>query len=288
MAVTDPGTVADQLAGLDELEQDHGADDRVARGWGAVWPKVLAVAIAIGLWQLVVLTGWKPRYVLPGPTDVLPRLTEELTKANTWTAVGNTARRAVVGLGLAIVIGTVIGLGVTRSKVLRSAVGSLITGLQTMPSIAWFPLALTLFKRSEGAIFFVCVLGAAPAIANGIISGVDHIPPLWLRAGRVMGARGFDKYRHVIVPAALPSFVSGLKQGWAFLWRSLMAGELLVIIANKPSIGSRLQFEYEFSDYEGMLAWMLIILIIGILVDAMAFGRLERTLRERRGLVIED
>ena len=116
----------------------------------------------------------------------------------------------------------------SRSRVLRAAVGSLITGLQTMPSIAWFPLAILLFKLTEAAIMFVVVLGAAPSIANGLISGVDHVPPIMLRAGRVLGAKGISAYRHVMLPAALPSFIAGLKQGWAFAWRSLMAGELLV------------------------------------------------------------
>ena len=152
----------------------------------------------------------------------------------------------------------------------------MITGLQTMPSIAWFPLALILFKQSEAAILFVVLIGAAPSIANGLIGGIDQIPPILLRAGRVLGATGVRRYRHVVMPAALPSFVAGLKQGWAFTWRSLMAGELLVIIANKPSIGSRLKFEQEFADSPGLISWMLIILIIGVLVDAVFFGSIER------------
>ena len=109
----------------------------------------------------------------------------------------------------------------------------MITGIQTMPSIVWFPLAIVLFAKSEAAILFVVVLGASPSIANGVISGVDHIPPMFLRAGRVLGARGAATYRHVVIPAALPAFVAGLKQGWAFAWRSLLAGELLVIIAEE-------------------------------------------------------
>ena len=119
---------------------------------------------------------------------------------------------------------------VARSKVLRSGVGSMITGLQTMPSVAWFPLAILLFGVTEAAILFVVVLGAAPSIANGLIAGIDTVPPIYSRAGRVLGARGFALWRHVMLPAALPSFLGGLKQGWAFAWRSLMAGELLVII----------------------------------------------------------
>jgi NitT/TauT family transport system permease protein len=166
------------------------------------------------------------------------------------------------------------------------ALGSLISGLQTMPSIAWFPLAILLFKLSESAILFVVVLGAAPAIANGVIAGVDQIPPLLLRAGRVLGARGFAHYRHVVFPAALPGFLAGLKSGWAFAWRSLMAGELLVIIANKPSIGSRLAFEREFADSPGLMSVMLVILVIGIVVDGFGFSLLDRVVRRRRGLEV--
>ena len=163
--------------------------------------------------------------------------------------------------------------------------GSLITGLQTMPSIAWFPLAIVLFKLSESAIMFVIILGAAPAIANGLITGSDHIPPIMLRAGRVLGARRLALYRHVVLPASLPSFVAGLKQGWSFAWRSLMAGELLVVIANKQSIGVQLQVARELADYDGLLATMLVILIIGIAVDSLLFGTIDRVIRRRWGLM---
>jgi NitT/TauT family transport system permease protein len=154
-----------------------------------------------------------------------------------------------------------------------------------MPSIAWFPLALLLFKISEGAILFVIVIGGAPAVANGIISGIDHIPPILLRAGRVLGARGIDRYRFVVLPAALPGFISGLKQGWAFSWRSLLAGEILVIISNKTSLGQQLQFDREFADAPGLLATMLVILVIGIVLDSQVFGRLDTLIRRRWGLI---
>jgi NitT/TauT family transport system permease protein len=196
-----------------------------------------------------------------------------------------TLRRAAVGYGLAVIVGGVIGILVVRSQTLRAAVGSLITGLQTMPSIAWFPLAILLFQLSETAILFVVVLGAAPAIANGLISGVDHVPPLLLRAGRVLGATGLANYRHVILPAALPASVAGLKQGWAFAWRSLMAGELLVLIPGQTSVGAQLQFSREFSDAAGLMAMMIVILLIGIVVDVAVFSSLERSIRTRRGLV---
>jgi NitT/TauT family transport system permease protein len=252
--------------------------------WRATWPKIAAIGLALFAWQVIVWSGWRPTYVLPGPVTVLERFWQDLGEPETWRAVATTLRRAAVGFALALAVGVAIGLAVSRFKSLRTAVGSLITGLQTMPSIAWFPLALLLFKLSEGAIMFVVVIGAAPSIANGLISGIDHVPPLLTRAGRVLGARGLTAYRHVIIPAALPTFLTGLKQGWAFAWRSLMAGELLVIIANQPSIGSRLQFEREFADSAGLMAVMLLILVIGVAVDAIAFSTVERSVRRRRGL----
>jgi NitT/TauT family transport system permease protein len=157
--------------------------------------------------------------------------------------------------------------------------------LQTMPSIVWFPLALLLFQLSERAIIFVVVMGAAPSIANGLIGGVDHVPPILIRAGNVLGARGFTLLRSVILPAALPGYIGGLKQGWAFAWRSLMAGELLVIIGSKPSLGVRLDFARQLSDTPLLIAYMIVILIIGIIVDAI-FGIADRRLRARRGLLI--
>jgi NitT/TauT family transport system permease protein len=275
-----------ELSGLDLLEQGEASrpPSLVRRAWSALWPKLAAVAVFLTVWQLVVWSGWKPEYILPGPTNVLPRFFDELGRADTWEAIGTTLRRATVGFSLALVIGTTIGLAVSRWRVLRTAVGSMINGIQTMPSIVWFPLAIVLFAKSEATILFVVVLGASPSIANGVISGVDQIPPLFLRAGRVLGARGVATYRHVVVPAALPSFVAGIKQGWAFAWRSLLAGELLVIIANRPSIGSRLEFERQFADYPGLIAMMLIVFVIGVVVDAIGFGSLERALRRRRGL----
>jgi NitT/TauT family transport system permease protein len=274
------------LAGIDALELPlEPAPGRGQQAWAALWPKLLAAVLLVGMWQLVVWSGWKPPYVLPGPFEVFARLWTDLGDGTLVTATAITMRRALVGYAVAMAVGVGVGLAVARVAVLRAAVGSLITGLQTMPSIAWFPLAILLFQLTEQAIMFVIVLGAAPAIANGLIHGIDHIPPLLLRAGRVLGARGVAAYRHVILPAALPGFVGGMKQGWAFAWRSLMAGELLVIIAERPSLGARLQFAREFSDAPGLLAAMLVILVIGLVVDAVFFSRLEGGIRRRWGLV---
>jgi NitT/TauT family transport system permease protein len=281
-----PGRGRREVAGLDALETPLLPEiPRWRRVWAGLWPKALAIGIVLTLWQAVAWSGWKPTYVLAPPSDVLARLAHDAGTPTLWGAIWITLRRAVWGFGLAVAIGVTIGILVSRFAVMRSAVGSLIMGLQTMPSIAWFPLAILLFQLSEEAITFVVILGAAPSIANGLIHGVDHIPPVLTRAGRVLGARGLDAYRYVVLPAAMPSFVAGLKQGWAFAWRSLMAGELIVVIANKASLGQLLQVNRELSDSEGLLAIMLVILVIGIVLDSVVFGTLERRIRRKRGLL---
>ena len=253
--------------------------------WSLTWPKLAAIAIGLFLWQCVVWSGWKPEYLLPGPKEVFSTLWGYLQEGRLQEAAIITLARAFKGFALALVIGVVLGSLVARVKVLRVAVGSLITGIQTMPSIAWFPLAILLFQLSEEAIMFVVVLGAAPAIANGLIAGSDNIPPVLLRAGHAMGARGLSKYRHIVLPASLPYFVGGLKQGWAFAWRSLMAGELLVVIAGRESIGVLLQTNRNLQNADGLLAVMIAILVIGILVDSLVFGTLDRAIRRRWGLL---
>jgi NitT/TauT family transport system permease protein len=278
-----------EFAGLDALEAQAlpvpaGPRAWARRAWSAVWPKLAAAFILVGVWHAVVWAELKPPWVLPGPAAVFDELQALVGKGSFWTAIGVTMRRAAVGYALAVVIGVVIGVLVARFKLLRTAVGSLITGLQTMPSIAWFPLTILLFGLQESAILFVVVLGAAPSIANGLLTGVDSVPPALVRCGRVLGAGSVDMYRFVILPASLPAFIGGLKQGWAFAWRSLMAGEILVIIASRPSLGANLQFARELSDARGLLAFMVVVLIVGILVDSV-FGRAERAVRRRWGLV---
>lgn len=280
------GRLDDELRGLDNLELPiRPGVDRLRSIWSSLWPKLAAVAIVLLVWQLIVWAKFRPEWALPAPLAVLGELTRDIFGPDLPRATLITMQRAAIGFGLALTIGTLLGLAIVRSKLLRTAVASLITGLQTMPSIAWFPFAILIFGLTEPAIMFVVILGAAPSIANGLIAGVDQIPRILLRAGQVLGARGFDRYRHVVLPAALPSFIGGLKQGWAFAWRSLMAGELLVIIANQPSIGVRLQFAREFSKASEMLATMIVILFIGIVIDALFFGTLDRRIRRRWGLL---
>ena len=277
---------AERLAWLEALEAETPPEQRgrrlVVRGWAALWPKVLAIAIVLAVWQLIHVSGWK-KEIFPGPGGTLADLWDQLHTRLLWHAIATTCERAVIGFGLAVVIGAVIGALVSRIAPLRAAVGSLITGLQTLPSIAWFPFAIILFGISTTAILFVIVLGAAPSIANGLIAGVDYTPPLLLRAGKMMGLRRLSLYRYLILPASLPAFVAGLRQGWAFAWRSLMAGELLVIIANQPSLGVLLSTDQDQADMQGATSIIIVILILGIIVHAL-FGLADRAIRRRWGL----
>ncbi|HEY6787655.1 MAG TPA: ABC transporter permease [Trebonia sp.] len=275
------------LEGLDALEQPqaaavNGARSLAARAWRAAWPKLAAIALVLLIWELIAASGWK-KLIFPGPGPTLANLWDQLGTGLLWHAIGTTLYRALIGFALALVIGSVIGAVVSRVRPLRAAVGSLLTGLQTMPSIAWFPFAIILFGLTTQAIMFVIVLGAAPSVANGLIAGVDYTPPLLLKAGHMMGLRRLSLYRHVIIPASLPAFVAGLKQGWAFAWRSLMAGELLVIIANQPSLGVLLQTDQDQADMVSATAIIIVILVIGIIVDSV-FSAADRSLRRRWGL----
>jgi NitT/TauT family transport system permease protein len=274
------------IAGLDNLDL---APARAARrplgrrAWALAWPKLLAIALVLVIWQLVTLSGWK-HYILKGPGTVLPNLWGQMQHATLWEVIGVTLRTAVVGFALAVVIGSVIGILVARIPPLRAAVGSIITGLQTMPSIAWVPFAIIIFGETTSAILFVVILGAAPSIASGLITGVDYTPPLLLRAGRTMGLRGFALYRYLVLPASLPAYVAGLKQGWAFAWRSLMAGELVVQIIGQFSIGQQLNVDQQNLDFVSVSSILIVILVIGIVVDTL-FTKADLTIRRRRGLL---
>ena len=281
------------LIGLDNLELQEalaagpGRKGRLtAKAWAVTWPKLLAIAIVLVLWQLVYLADWhgtSSNGIMKGPVQTLPVLWHDLQHGQLWGAIGITLRSALIGYTAALVIGSLVGALVSRIKPLRAAVGSIITGLQTMPSIAWFPFAIIFFGLSNATILFVVILGAAPSIANGLIAGVDYTPPLLLRAGKVLGLKRVALYRHVILPASLPSFVAGMKQGWAFAWRSLMAGELLVALGSF-SLGRLLSTYQDQLDMAGAITIMIVILTIGILVD-MAFNQVNGVIRRRWGLV---
>jgi NitT/TauT family transport system permease protein len=249
-------------------------------------PRLLAVVAVLGAWQVLALIPVHvlPNYPLPGPADVAGKLGELWRQGTLGPILANSLRRGAVGYALAIAIGTVLGAAVARLPLLRSAIGSLLAGLQSLPSVTWVPFGLLIFGTdNDFAIYFVVVLGAFPSIAMGVISAIDQIPPLTLRLARSMNAGGLQLYRHFIVSAALPGYIAGMKQGWAFSWRSLMAAELL-----SPGIGSGLgalldQGRLEL-DVTLMLAALVAILLVGLTIDDIIFAPLERGILRRRGL----
>jgi NitT/TauT family transport system permease protein len=285
MAIETPQEPAAALAGLDQLElapPQQAKRHIAAKVWAGAWPKLLALVLALAIWQLIYLSGFKSA-ILPGPATTLTDLWHQLHSALLWTAIGTTLRRAIIGFALALVIGTVVGALVSRIKPLRAGVGSLITALQTLPSIVWVPFAIILFGANTTAILFVIVMTAAPAIANGLIAGADFLPPLLLRAGKTMGLRRVSLYRHVIMPATLPAFVNGLKQGWAFGWHGLIAAEIVVIILGQPSLGVLLSNDQDQAAMASAISIIIVILAIGIAVDLL-FNAVNGRIRNRWGV----
>jgi NitT/TauT family transport system permease protein len=277
---------SDTLLGLDALDTaapaQRDAGQLARKAWSAVWPKLAAVAIVWVAWELIHLSGWK-KLVFPGPGVTLSNLWDQAQTGLFWSAVGTTMERVVLGYALALVIGVVVGTLVSRIPPLRAAVGSLITGLQIMPSLVWFPFAIILFGITTQAILFVIVMAGAPSIANAVIAAADYTPPLLVKASRMMGLRRLSLQRHLYLPASLPTFVAGLKQAWAFSFHALVAGELIVIIANRPSLGVLLSTDQDQADMTSVVAIMIVFLIIGIVVDGL-FGAANKSIRRRWGL----
>ncbi|WP_103501578.1 MULTISPECIES: ABC transporter permease [Streptomyces] len=282
------GELADLEAGLDALETRSGPD-RASVGrvlLNKVLPPFVAIALVLTVWQLAYLAEVKPDYVLPSPLDVWGSIERMWLQGTLLEFIWTSVSRGVSGFAIAIALGTPLGLLIARVKVVRAAIGPIVTGLQSLPSIAWVPAAIIWFGLTNGTIYAVILLGAVPSIANGIVAGVDQIQPIHLRAGRTLGARGLTGVRHVLLPAALPGYLAGLKQGWAFSWRSLMAAELIV---NSPALGTGLgQLMENFrtmQDMSGVLASILLILLVGIAIDLLFFSPLERRILRSRGLL---
>ena len=248
--------------------------------------KILFYLILIAIWELAYKLGvdyfriWKD-YVFPSPVTVFFTLVELINDNTLLIAILASARRIVIGYFISMVIGITLGLSLVRFKYLDEQVSSLILGLQTLPSICWLPFAVLWYGLNESAIIFVIAVGSAFAVAIAIESGMKNVNPLFIRAARTLGASGLKIYWHVIIPASLPSVISGLKQGWSFAWRALMAGEML--LATK-GLGQVLMIGRDLSDISQVVAIMIVIVILGVAVDKFVFGRIEASIRHKWGL----
>ena len=275
-------------AGLDALESTAAPKRHRARKlWSATWPPVLAIAVLLGLWELTYRAGVKPPEALPSPADVGLVLRSQLRDGTLLGAMRTSVTRGGLGFLIALVVGTPLGLLIARVRPIRRGIGPLVSGLQSLPSVAWVPASIIFFGFGEAAIYAVVLLGATPSIANGMVSGIDQVPPLYTRVGRVLGASGWSAARHVLLPAALPGYVGGLRQGWAFSWRSLMAAELIVSSPELgQGLGQLLDAGRNNNDMSLVFAGILGILVVGIAVELCVFAPLERRVLRRRGLLV--
>lgn len=281
-------TRADDLAaGLDALESPVVVAERPwwRDAWRAVWPVLAALAAIVAVWQVAYVLELKPSYALPSPAATWSAFVSAVADGTAGRAVGLSLQRAAVGFAMSVVLGVAIGVALAASSFLRRAFGPIITGLQTLPSVAWVPAAIIWFQLSNAAIYAVILLGAVPSIVNGLLAGTDQIPPLYLRVGQVLGARGWTRIRFVLLPAALPGFLGGLKQGWAFAWRSLMAAELITYSAKLGiGLGQVLDIGRETSDMPLVVAAISLIFLVGITVELVVFAPIERHVLRSRGL----
>jgi NitT/TauT family transport system permease protein len=238
------------------------------------------------IWEVVYKVGvdifriWKP-YTFPSPIAVFNTMISLISDNTLGIAIAASMRRIVIGYFISVLIGTAIGLTIVKYKYLDENFSALILGIQTLPSICWLPFAILWYGLNESAIIFVITIGSTFAISIAIESGIKNVNPLFVRAAKTMGASGLKIYWNVIIPASLPNVITGLKQGWSFAWRALMAGEMLT--ATK-GLGQVLMVGRDLADISQVMAVMLVIIALGLAVDKLLFGRVEANIRQKWGL----
>ncbi|TQJ90750.1 ABC transporter permease [Streptomyces sp. SLBN-31] len=278
-------------AGLDALETTTTGRASLRQTLvNKVLPPITAIAVVLVVWQGLISFGIvDDPSKLPSPADVWHVLRQSWLEGTLLGYIWTSVSRGLLGFCLALLIGTPLGLLVARVKFIRAAIGPILSGLQSLPSVAWVPPAVIWLGLNNSMMYAVILLGAVPSIANGLVSGVDQVPPLFLRAGRTMGATGLKGTWHITLPAALPGYVAGMKQGWAFSWRSLMAAE---IIASFPDLGvglgQLLENARTASDMAMVFEAILLILFVGIAIDLIVFSPLERWVLRSRGLLVRN
>jgi NitT/TauT family transport system permease protein len=244
---------------------------------------ILFFGTLVGLWQLATLSGrWSP-VLLPPPLAVVDYLWGALRDGTLLEATRVTLYRLLIGYFIGIVIGLPLGLLTSTSDYFEDTISALALGLQTLPSVCWVPLALLWFGQTESAMLFVVVMGTVWSVVLATDAGARNIPPIYARAARTMGSEGFDKWTRVILPASLPYVVSGMKQGWAFAWRSLMAAEIFVTILTGFGLGHLLHYGRELSAMDQVIGVMVVIVLIGLAADKVLFSPWERFFHRRWG-----
>ena len=239
---------------------------------------LLAVA-----WHMAVRAGFWSPVLLPAPESVASYLWSSILDGTLEQATLVTIRRLLVGYCIGLLVGLPLGLLTARFKICEDTIGVVALGLQTLPSVCWVPLTLLWFGQTENAMLFVVVMGSLWSVVIATDNGVRHVPPIYARAARTMGSKGFHIWYAVILPASLPFLVSGMKQGWAFAWRSLMAAEIYVTILTGFGLGQLLHFGRELNAMDQVIGIMLFIVAIGLLVDKILFSPWGTFLHRRWG-----
>ncbi|TCO52178.1 NitT/TauT family transport system permease protein [Kribbella antiqua] len=276
-------------AGLDALDTPVNASEgsRARRIAGRVLPPVVAIALLVAVWQALWAAAFWPEFKLPAPSAVWGQVWQLVTSGEILELFWVSVHRAVIGFAISLLIAVPLGLAIANSSVVRRGIGPLVSGLQSLPSVAWVPAAILWFGLNDRAIYWVVLLGAVPSIANGLVSGLDQVPPILPRVGKALGAGRLGGIRYILLPAALPGFLGGLKQGWAFSWRSLMAAEL---IATSPELGEGLgQYLHNgmsLSDISMVFAGILLIFVVGVGIELLVFRPLENSVLKARGLTV--
>lgn len=243
--------------------------------------KILFYAAIIVVWQVVADANFWPNEIFPSPFEIAEDLAFGAADGSLFYGIATSMGRLIVGLAIAIAGGMVLGIFMARVETVNQTIGSLVLGLQSIPSIAWVPLALIWFGGGHEGIIFVTAIGAIFAVTINTYTGVRNIDPHYIEAARNMGAKGSQLITNVLIPAAFPYMISGFKQGWAFAWRGLIGAEILFSFLG---LGFLLNVGRLTIDVSQVIAIMLVIMGIGMLVDGFVFKRIENKVMSRWGL----
>lgn len=242
----------------------------------------LFLAAFAGMWQLVFLLGIWPETILPSPAIVVEAIGGLIANSSLTVGIGITLLRLAAGFAISIGIGVAAGLAMVKFRGFGKTMSSFAVGLLTFPSIAWVPFAILLVGFGDFGIMFVVVMASVFSVMITTYSSIRNIPPLYLRAASNMGAKGFGLFRHVMIPAATPSLILGIRQAWSFAWHALIGAEIL--ITTLYGLGHVLSVGREFGFMEDIIATMITIFVIGIIFDRVLFAKLEERVRARWGL----
>ena len=243
--------------------------------------QIIFYGALIGLWALLAKLHIWPPYLFPPPWGVGEALWAGFRDHSFWIGIAVTMKRMILGYGLSVILGMILGLAVASNKFLEETLGGLLVSLQSLPSICWIPLAVLWFGLTEKAILFVVLMGSLLSVTIAMEDGRKQMPKIFGMAGRNLGASGFRLFWYVFLPASLPYIVSGLKQGWAFGWRSLIQAEMIFL---SLGLGQLLMMGRDLNDMSQVLAVMILIIVVGYLVDGLVFRTVERKLQSKWGL----